>query len=263
MDLVEARTQGYVSSSRHPWERARFEVLRRIIARHVPLPVGAAVLDVGCGDAFILEELARSYPGRSFLGVDTAYPAETIRHYQTQASAPSIRLYQSLDELGRPLGAPVSLVLLMDVLEHVECERDLIRDLLDRPWIGSEAWFLVTVPAYSWLFSAHDRFLGHYRRYSRASARRLLESAGLDVIESGYFFASLVPLRSLQVLVERCSGRRAPMEATDVATWQGSTVVGNTLTALLVFDERIARVLSRVGIVLPGLSVFAICRKSA
>jgi len=263
MDLVEARTQKYVSSSRHPWERARFEVVRRFITRHVPLPEGAAVLDVGCGDAFILGELARFYPGRSFFGVDTAYAADTIRRYQTHATASSVRLYQSLDEVGHPPGGSVSLILLMDVLEHVEREHELIQKLLDRPWIGRETRFLVTVPAYSWLFSAHDRFLGHYRRYSRASATRMLQAAGLAVVDSGYFFASLVPLRSVQVLLERCSGRRATRETTEVASWQGSTVVGNTLKALLVLDERVARGLSRVGIVLPGLSVFAICRKSA
>ena len=37
MDLVEARARGFESAVRHPWETARFEVIDRLIRRHLNL----------------------------------------------------------------------------------------------------------------------------------------------------------------------------------------------------------------------------------
>ena len=263
MDLAEARPRPVVASPRHPWERARFEVVRRLVARHLVLRRGAVVLDVGCGDTFVVDRFARMNAGVRFYGVDTAFTSDTIRHYREQSNVSNVRLHQSLDDVDLDAAGTAALVLLMDVIEHVEDEATLIRDLLGRPYIDDETWFVITVPAYQRLFSAHDRFLGHYRRYSRTTARQRLDRAGLTLVQCGYFFACLLPVRALQVLRERMLRAGSIDAQTGVASWGWGAVLGNVLTTLLVLDERVARALDFVGIALPGLSLFAICRKSA
>ena len=71
MDLIEIADGS--SSHRHPWELARLWVLRRLMARHVPLTDGATIIDIGCGDAFVIGELAATFPRAQFIGVDAAF----------------------------------------------------------------------------------------------------------------------------------------------------------------------------------------------
>jgi hypothetical protein len=49
------------------------------------------------------------------------------------------------------------------------------------------------VPAYPWLWSAHDVALGHRRRYTAAGLRARLSEAGFAVAHLGYFNTLLLP----------------------------------------------------------------------
>lgn len=82
----------------------------------------------------------------------------------------------------------MALVLERDVAHHVA----FIRACTDHMPRGSMV--LVTVPAFQFLWSGHDVFLGHKRRYTRASLHRAIDEAGLKVIRSRYFFSILLPV---------------------------------------------------------------------
>jgi hypothetical protein len=259
MDLVEARARRFEAGVRHPWEQARLALVGRLVARHVRLLPGDAVLDVGCGDTFVVEALARTYPGAHFYAVDSAFTDEIIETFRARLGVRNVSLFASLDAV--PLARPASLVLLMDVIEHVPDDVAFLRDLCGRPCVGQDTRLLITVPSYQSLFCSHDRFLGHYRRYSSRTLGRLLDTAQLVSIEAGHLFASLVPVRVLQVLRERMAGSAdAP---TDLATWRGGEAKARALAAMLTFDGLVALLLVRIGVRIPGLSNFAICRKSA
>src|SRR5262245_30043840 len=132
MDICEARESGFTAGPRHPWELARLEIVRELIARHVRLDRGAVVLDVGCGDTFVIEQLAQANPDASFYAIDTAFTEELLARYQ-ERSQPNVFLASSLDAIGPTLDRPVSLVLLMDVLEHIANERNFLATLLAHP----------------------------------------------------------------------------------------------------------------------------------
>jgi hypothetical protein len=51
----------------------------------------------------------------------------------------------------------------------------------------------VSVPAFSWLWSPHDEFLEHRRRYTLNQTLRVMRSAGLSPVAGFYFFAALFP----------------------------------------------------------------------
>lgn len=260
MDLVEAADSRAGGGVRHPWETARLEVLKRLIAKHVHLTPGAIVVDIGCGDAFVVGNLAAMVPSCTFYGVDTGLTPSLIEATQKRVAPGNLHLAPSLELMTPRPHQPASLVLLMDVIEHVEDDAAFLKTLVAGNLVDAGTCILVTVPAYQWLFSAHDVFLRHYRRYSNRTLRQSLERAGLRVVESSYFFLSLVPLRMLQVIKEKLFGR-PQSAASDLMTAHrpaSAALLANTLIA----DASVALALRRVGIIVPGLSNYAICRKS-
>lgn len=260
MDLVEVKSGGFAQTSRHPWERARLALVSRLIAQHAPLADGDVVLDVGCGDTFVVESLARVYPGVQFHAVDSAFTPELIETFASRMTVRNVSLFAAMDEV--PAARPASLVLLMDVLEHVEDDRGMLRGLASGPLGSAATRFLITVPAYNSLFCSHDRFLGHYRRYSFAEFNALLGAARLSPLSAGFLFTSLVPIRILQVIRERLvPPSKAP--PTGLASWRGSDAAARVMSAVLELDGRLSLALLALGIRLPGLSNFAVCRTSA
>lgn len=263
MDLVEAKARGHETATRHPWETARVEVIRSLIHRHVRLEPDAVVMDIGCGDTFVVEQLAAEHPNASFYAIDTAFTEELLALYQRRLGNPRVHAFSSLDAMSPMPSKPVALVLLMDVLEHIEDDSGFLAGLLARPYIGPQTRVLITVPAYQGLFCSHDAFLGHYRRYSNARLLGLVDSSGLRVLEIGYFFSSLLPLRMLQVLKERALGMKPDRESSGLTTWNGGTAQAAILQGALVLDWRVSRLLHALGIRLAGLSNYAVCATSA
>ena len=148
-------------------------------------------------------------------------------------------------------------LLLLDVIEHVEDDREFLSGLVaDRLRRGGIA--LVSVPAWPRLFSAHDVALSHHRRYSPAQARAVIQQSGLDLDVQGGLFHSLILPRALQVVVERLGHRPAP---TGIGAWEGGPAVTRSVSALLRADTWVSHRLSDHRLVAPGLSYWALCRK--
>lgn len=262
MDLVEAKARGFEAGVRHPWEQARIDVIGKLVRRHVALERGSIVVDVGCGDTFVAERLAAIYTDVVFYAIDTAFTAEFFERNRARSSNPRLLLFSSLDAIAPAPEKPASLVLLTDVIEHINDDRAFLAGLRERPWVGPDTKFLITVPAYQALFCSHDAFLGHYRRYSNRQLRARVEESGFTVIDAGYFFLSLLLIRAPQVLKERVFGLRPKTASSGLVTWNGGATKAAILRQVLVLDADISALLGRFGIRLAGLSNYAICAKS-
>src|SRR5262249_18740294 len=126
--------------------------------------------------------------------------------------------------------------------------------------LAERGWALVSVPAYPSLFSAHDRALRHYRRYSPRACRSLLERSGLTVVSSGGLFSSLLPARALQASLERVRLDRG--QRNGIGAWKAGGTATAVLTRALITDGKLSLSLSRRGRALPGLSFWALCRRA-
>jgi 2-polyprenyl-3-methyl-5-hydroxy-6-metoxy-1,4-benzoquinol methylase len=261
MDLAEAKERHFDTLVRHPWELARLEVVDSLIARHAPIGEGDVVMDVGCGDLFVARQLAAGHPGATFYAIDAVFTDELMARLRSQLHVANLLAYASLDDI-HPPPRHVRLMLLMDVIEHIDDDVSFLRGLLQRPSVDPGTIVLITVPAYQSLFCSHDTFLGHYRRYSNASLRAAARAAGLYVVETGTFFASLLPVRFAQVARERLLGVRSD-RTTGLVTWTGSAAKSALLKEALLADARTSMWLQRLGLPLPGLSLYAVCRTSA
>jgi hypothetical protein len=81
----------------------------------------------------------------------------------------------------------------------------------------------MTVPAYAWLWGAHDEFLHHRRRYSAAELRGKITDAGLEAVKVSYFNAILFPLvaagRIKDKLVGNCAVTGTAVPSTPINTF--------------------------------------------
>jgi SAM-dependent methyltransferase len=75
--------------------------------------------------------------------------------------------------------------LLINVLEHLQDDRAAVRKA--RSELRMDGALVIFVPAFSLLMSDLDRRLGHYRRYTTASLRKLLEGTGFTVSTLRYY----------------------------------------------------------------------------
>ncbi|MDQ3168758.1 MAG: class I SAM-dependent methyltransferase [Acidobacteriota bacterium] len=260
MDLIEARQFDARHGRRHPWEGARLAHVRRLIARHVAPAGGSLACDIGCGDTYVVEALAREHPDAVFYAIDTAFTDEAIAALSARhADTPNLHLFASLERAESDAGGPAALVLLMDVIEHIEDDVSFLRRVASSPLVDHRTKVLITVPAVQALFSAHDRFLGHYRRYSNRRLAGAVGEAGFEVLEAGSFFSTLLVARGVQTVAERLGvGAR---QQGGVAGWNRGRAVTWVVTACLTLDAAGAALLHRVGIRVPGLSMYAVCRR--
>lgn len=249
MDLRERRDVGpdAEGARRHPWEVARARFFRGVIADHVDRAAITRVLDVGAGDGWFAHELRPDLPPEAqvvcwdinYRSADLAVPAGERISRTAQ----------------RPQG-PFDLVLLLDVIEHVEDDEGFLADVV--PLLSEGGRAVVSVPAYPRLYCEHDRMLEHHRRYRPDSLRDLL-SRHLRIVASGSLFTTLLVPRAMTVAVER-AGRR--QDATGVGAWNGGAMLTAAVTGVLDADAAIGRRLARQRIVpgarLPGLSTWAV-----
>lgn len=140
---------------------------------------------------------------------------------------------------------------MFDVLEHIEKADVTISQVREK--LSPKGIFIATVPAHRWLFSSFDIKSGHFRRYSRSSIRRELESAGLSVLEISWLFGFLVlpalVLRRLPYIL----GLRNHQLQSRAKTKMNSKVLDSLFRSTL-------RLESRFGII-TGLSILVVAEK--
>ena len=185
MDLKEELLIGEASG--HWYYRAKLAALRLAIAKLPPGPI----LDVGSGSGFFARKLLESGQATEATCVDPGYPADS----EEQVNGRPMRFRRRVG------GSGATLVLMMDVLEHVADDGALLAEYVARMPPG--ACVLVTVPAFQALWSGHDVFLEHHRRYTLREVERLLGAAGLQMELGCYFYAALLPLAAAARLLDR------------------------------------------------------------
>ncbi len=261
MDLLEAKNRK--GNYRHPWELARYQVMLSLIRKTFKDRPIKNVWDVGCGDTFFVETLSKDLPDSRFSAVDIEFTPELIEEYSQQLPNDRIELFVNVEDIQSK--EEVDLLFLMDVIEHIEKDIDFLEWLLSFPMITPNTCFVITVPAFQSLFCSHDRFLLHYRRYTNASLREAVETAGLEVKEIGYFFTSLLIPRQLQVWRERRQEKRKDKleiekeDSTGLVEWTGGKGKTNLLKNILVTDFRFSQFFRMLGLKIPGLSNYVIC----
>jgi trans-aconitate methyltransferase len=264
MDLVEVKHRSPGLIKRHPWELARFEVIRDILKQTYKNEESFTVLDIGCGDAFFVTALSDLYPKATFYAIDIAFTEEIVTKIKNEIGSRSILLFQSLEEAGRQIKKKADLVLLLDVIEHIEDDKAFLNGLYNNSAIGSETQIMITVPAFARLFCSHDHFLGHYRRYTNKSLHKTIKACGFEKIKLGYFFTILIPPRVIQVVKEKIVKPDLSKKTTGLVEWNKGKTISGVIKWMLIFDYKVFKTIRLLtGLNMPGLSNYILCKKPA
>ena len=213
---------------RHWWFRGRRRVLMDLLRTAAGLRAGSLrILDYGCGTGG--NTLAYASLG-SVVGIEPDAAAIGLasqrgggRYCRTNGTQLPFR-QDTFDA-----------VVASDVIEHIENDVAALAEIARV--IRPRGTAVISVPAHQWLFSEHDAALHHYRRYSKAALRDVLQRNGFEVNRLTYWNAALFPVICLRRLLWR--QRTVSDPRSDMASYPW--VVNETLAALLAAEAAVLR----------------------
>jgi SAM-dependent methyltransferase len=234
----------YELEDRHWWFRGRRAVIWALLCR-AGLPSSPRILDAGCGTGRNLVEFGSLGQAEGVDASDEAVAFCRRRGLEGVRAAPLESLPYEDGRFG--------LILATDVIEHLDDDRRALAEL--RRVAAPGARLVLTVPAYSWLWSEHDVSMHHRRRYTLSLLQERAVAAGWQPVVRSYFFSVLLPA----VAAVRTARRLLPARGrrSDLALTPG--VLGRALE-LPVLAE--AKLIER-GVRLPaGVSAGMVCAAS-
>lgn len=165
-----------------------YDALHRHVARSLRGQSSSVrVLDAGCGTGGLLRKLGRIYPGWNLTGLDFSPLACELAKERTGGRV----------ELGSILALPFpdeafDIIVSCDVLCQVRAPELAIKEF--NRCLKPGGVVIVTMPAYQWMYSYHDRHVANLRRYSRSEVNRLLQAEALTITSSTYWNMLPFPL---------------------------------------------------------------------
>jgi len=182
-----ARVQG-----RHWWWLGRSRIIRALLAEHVGRRGELEVADVGAGFGAHVPLLLSHGRVTCIEANDLAVQALRTRW------GGRISLIRAT--VPDPVGRRFDLILLADVLEHLEDDAAAVHWMHEH--LNDGGTVVLTVPAHRFLWTQMDEVVGHRRRYRRAELNRLL-AGRFEILKSSYYNIFLFPVKVGFVLFDR------------------------------------------------------------
>lgn len=156
------------------WVPAPRYLLRRDrVLRHVRRLAPDRVLDIGCGPAALLSELAAT--GCQATGVDRSPQALRLAGL-IAAGTGRMALAPELDPAWK---GTFDLIMSFEVIEHLEQDVDAMRDW--QSYLRPGGRMILSTPAHPSRWNAADVWAGHVRRYTRPQLQKAVADAGFTI----------------------------------------------------------------------------------
>ena len=194
MDIREANNfEGIEDEVNHWWIRTRFNYIDEIIKYYNSNNIN--IVEYGCGTCnniyYLLKISSHSSLIKSIIGVD---PNLSDLEIPAWAIGSNCMLKKSLSSSNK-----ADIVIAMDVLEHIQDDYSALKEWKNT--LKPNGLLLISVPAFQHLWSNHDIFLGHHKRYNKKGLNELAESVGFQTVKIHYAFSFIYPA---VILLRKC-----------------------------------------------------------
>lgn len=240
MDLKEEAAIGDAIDT-HWYYISKAKMMALHIKRMLPKGYANHILDVGAGGGWFSRWILKNGLAQHATCVDPGYPEDWEEKINGRTL--SFKRSVTIEDCSN-----IDLVLMMDVLEHVDEDSALLSEYLTLIAKGTPVF--VTVRAFNFLWSAHDEFLEHRRRYTLSQLKSTIENAGAHAEEIHFYFGAIFPLVAAIRLIRR--GKTA--ERSDMRP--APNLINGILKGVLSAERTVMR-LNR----LAGVSAVGICRR--
>lgn len=231
--------------ARNFWFRARNGLIVWALRRF--FGDARSLLEIGCGTGFVLSGIAAALPHLRLAGSEAA--AGGLRFAASRVSGAEL---MQMDARRIPFEAEFDVVGAFDVIEHIEDDRAVLREMhrAARPGGG----ILLTVPQHPFLWSEYDVRARHVRRYRARELREKVLEAGFEIVKVASFVSLLLPLMMWSRLAQRVpESGYDPLAELRLAGW---------LNALFEAVLGLERGLIRAGVSFPaGGSLLVVARR--
>ncbi|HDZ61780.1 MAG TPA: class I SAM-dependent methyltransferase [Nitrospirae bacterium] len=196
----------YKVEKRHWWFNARRRILifllNRICDRSGYKSGEVKICDIGCGTGWVLEELQEKYDA---VGIES--DSHAIRFCRQRG----VRVFEGELPYALPFeGESFDVVLLLDVLEHIDNDMAAVKEAIKL--LKKGGILICTMPAYQCLWTRHDELHHHRRRYNKKTAEHLLKSDQMEALKLSYYNFFLFPIAVVSRLVIRISKKNTLFE---------------------------------------------------
>ena len=176
---------------KHWWFVARREIVLTFIDKYRPKKQYAKILDTGCGTGMILKALTRY--GKVW-GIDKS--AKAVAYSKAKVPEATILCASFPEEAPRE---SFDIITVLDVLEHIQEDTKAIHKL--KELLAPQGILVITVPAFRFLWSAHDDMNEHKRRYTLEELRQKILESDLQVKKISYYNTLLfLPIACSKIL---------------------------------------------------------------
>jgi SAM-dependent methyltransferase len=215
---------------KHWWFTARRKIIDAQI-KQLNLPAQADILEAGCGTGGNLAMLSR---------YGKLWAIEPNQEAKSIATASIQNQQIVLDTGSLPDKIPFEnqqfdLIVLLDVLEHLEADVDSLLALKQR--LKPNGVLLITVPALPFLWSKHDEIHHHFRRYTHKTIRQCLGKAKLRIGKLSYYNFWLFPVVLSVRLLSRAFKERQEKKQNSTDLTLSPPWLNNTLHTLFASER--------------------------
>lgn len=181
MDLKE------LESGVNPFKHWYYQNKKKHLLRFVKKKIAESsekltILDIGSGSGFFSEEISTHFKDdlNEIILCDIGYTDQEL----SDTKADFIKKVREVPEQ-----IENTIIIMMDLLEHIENDHEFVAMVTSK--CQGANYFYITVPAFKSVWSGHDDYLGHYRRHTIKSLRKLMGDINHD--KTYYIFMSIFP----------------------------------------------------------------------
>jgi 23S rRNA U2552 (ribose-2'-O)-methylase RlmE/FtsJ len=183
MDLKE--TDHGVDQNNHWYYCSKNIPLVRFAGKILSSSSPMTIIDIGAGTGYFSQVLDKKFGNKiaKIILVDINYTEEEVEQSRAERIQ-KVRFF--------PEQITHSIIIMMDILEHIERDDVFLNDLISKA--KGINYFFITVRAFKSLWSYHDEYLLHFRRYTLKTLSELINKSGIKINARYYLYFVLFPL---------------------------------------------------------------------